>query len=47
VYIEKYEANPQRHEMEVQHALFDLILMAHDFAQIEKFTGRKAPTVIT
>jgi phosphoglucomutase len=47
VYLEKYEANAKRHEMKVQHALFDLILMAHDFAQIEKFTGRKAPTVIT
>jgi phosphoglucomutase len=47
VYLEKYEANPNRHEMEVQHALFDIILMAHEYAQIEKFTGRKTPTVIT
>ncbi len=47
VYMEKYEANPKRHEMETQHALFDLILMSKDFAKIEKFTGRKVPTVIT
>ncbi len=47
VYMEKYEANPQRHEMETQHALFDLILMSRDCAKIEKYTGRKAPTVIT
>ena len=47
VYIEKYEANPLRHEMEVQHALFDLILLSKSVAQIEKYTGRKAPSVIT
>ena len=47
VYMEKYEANPKRHEMETQHALDDLILQSHQFAQIEKYTGRKAPTVIT
>ena len=47
VYIEKYEANPLRHDMEVQHALFDLILLSKSVAQIEKYTGRKAPSVIT
>ena len=47
VYIEKYEANPLRHDMEVQHALFDLIELSKSVAQIEKYTGRKAPTVIT
>jgi phosphoglucomutase len=47
VYIEKYEPHPKRHDMEVQHALYDLILMSKKIAQIEKYTGRKAPTVIT
>jgi phosphoglucomutase len=47
VYIEKFEANPKRHDMEVQHALYDLILLSKTVAQIEKHTGRKAPTVIT
>ena len=47
VYIEKYEANPKRHDMEVQHALFDLIELSKSVAKIEKYTGRKAPTVIT
>ena len=47
VYLEKYEANPKRHKKEVQHALFDLILMSHQFSEIEKYTGRKVPTVIT
>lgn len=47
VYLEKYEANPKRHDMEVQHALFDLILLSKSVAQIEKYTGRKAPSVIT
>jgi phosphoglucomutase len=47
VYLEKYEANPKRHDMDVQLALYDLILMSRDIAQIEKYTGRKTPTVIT
>jgi phosphoglucomutase len=47
VYLEKYEANPKRHDMDVQLALYDLILMSRDIAQIDKYTGRKAPTVIT
>jgi hypothetical protein len=33
--------------MDVQLALYDLILMSRDIAQIEKYTGRKTPTVIT
>ena len=47
VYIEKYEPNPARHEMAVQHALYELILLSKTVAQIEKHTGRNAPTVIT
>jgi phosphoglucomutase len=47
VYLEKYEPHPKRHEMEVQHALYDLILLSREVAQIEKHTGRKTPTVIT
>jgi phosphoglucomutase len=47
VYLEKYEPHPKRHEMEVQHALYDLILLSREIAQIEKHTTRKAPTVIT
>jgi phosphoglucomutase len=47
VYMEKYESNPKRHDMEVQHALYDLILLSKGVAQIEKYTGRKEPTVIT
>jgi phosphoglucomutase len=47
VYLEKYELHPKRHEMEVQHALYDLILLSREIVQIEKHTGRKAPTVIT
>jgi phosphoglucomutase len=47
VYIEKFEPNPKRHDMEVQHALYDLILLSKSLAQITKHTGRQAPTVIT
>jgi len=47
VYIEKYEADASRHDIETQAALQDLILQSRQFAQIEKYTGRNAPTVIT
>lgn len=47
VYMEKYEANPLRHDLETQHVLYDLIVMSRDVAEIEKHTGRMAPTVIT
>ena len=47
VYIEKYEADASRHDIETQAALQDLILQSCQFAQIEKYTGRNAPTVIT
>ena len=47
VYIEKYETDTGRHDIETQSALQDLISQSRQFAQIEKYTGRKAPTVIT
>jgi phosphoglucomutase len=47
VYIEKYEARKSRHNIETQAALADLIELSRSIAQIETFTGRKAPTVIT
>jgi len=47
VYIEKYEPDPAKHDLETQAALADLIALAGDLAEIERYTGRKAPSVIT
>ncbi len=47
VYIEKYEADASQHKQETQTALAELISLSRNLAQIEKFTGRSAPTVIT
>ncbi|AYG60455.1 alpha-D-glucose phosphate-specific phosphoglucomutase [Rhizobium jaguaris] len=47
VYIERYEPDPTRHNIETQEALADLIAAAQSLADIEGRTGRDAPTVIT
>lgn len=47
VYLERYEADPQKHGQETQAALGDLIQIAQGIAQIPERTGRDAPTVIT
>jgi len=47
VYIERFEPDPAKHNVDPQEALADLIMIARDLAEIEKRTGRKAPTVIT
>jgi phosphoglucomutase len=47
VYIERYEPDAKRHDLETQGALADLIRAAHDLADIEGHTGRKEPSVIT
>ncbi len=47
IYLEKYEANSQRHEQNAQKALTPLIDLAERFCEIKKRTGRTAPTVIT
>jgi phosphoglucomutase len=47
VYIEKFEPDSARHDLETQAALADLIALAGDLAEIERHTGRKAPSVIT
>ena len=47
VYIERYEADPAKHGMETQAALADLIGLAGKLAEIERFTGRKKPSVVT
>lgn len=47
VYIESFEDNPARHDLDTQHALADLVLAANELAGISARTGRQAPDVIT
>jgi len=47
VYIERYEPDASRHGIETQEALAPLIALSRSIAEIERHTGRTAPTVIT
>lgn len=47
VYIERYEPDAARHDIETQTALADLIAIADEIAGIKSRTGRDAPSVIT
>ncbi len=47
VYIERYEPDPARHELDTQAALADLIAAADELAGIKSNTGREKPSVIT
>jgi phosphoglucomutase len=47
VYIERYEPDASRHDMETQAALADLIAVADEIAGIKTRTGRSEPSVIT
>lgn len=47
LYLEKYEADPARHDIPTQQALAQLIAIADRLADIAKRTGRGAPTVTT
>jgi phosphoglucomutase len=47
VYLESYEPDASKHNVDPQTALAELISLAEEIAQIRKFTDREAPTVIT
>lgn len=47
IYLERYEPDPARHDLDAQAALADLIAAAGRLARIEQHTGRTAPSVIT
>ncbi len=47
VYLESYEPDANKHHLDTQLALKHLIAIAEEIAQIKKFTGMDAPTVIT
>ncbi|MGO9675535.1 MAG: alpha-D-glucose phosphate-specific phosphoglucomutase [Methylocella sp.] len=47
VYIERFEPDPARQQIETAAALGDLIALSNEIAGIKHFTGRTAPSVIT
>ncbi len=47
IYLERYEADPQRQLLDSQQGLSDLIKIAEQIARIRHYTQRDAPTVIT
>ncbi|NOR72953.1 MAG: alpha-D-glucose phosphate-specific phosphoglucomutase [Mariprofundaceae bacterium] len=47
IYIESFEHDPERHGMDAQEALSDLIEAAGIISRLQEFTGRSEPTVIT
>ncbi|MBA4798374.1 MAG: alpha-D-glucose phosphate-specific phosphoglucomutase [Rhizobiales bacterium] len=47
LYVERYEPDANRHAIETQEALADLIAAAEEVAEIKRYTGMSEPTVIT
>jgi phosphoglucomutase len=47
VYLESYEPDVNKQDLDTQEALGELLKIAEEIAQIKKFTNRDVPTVIT
>ncbi|AKG23871.1 alpha-D-glucose phosphate-specific phosphoglucomutase [Calothrix sp. 336/3] len=47
IYLESYEPDASKHDLDPQVALGELITISEEIAQIRHFTGREQPTVIT
>jgi phosphoglucomutase len=47
LYLEKYEADPARHDLDPQQALAGLAAIADQLSQLKARTGRAQPTIIT
>jgi phosphoglucomutase len=47
VYLERYEADPARHNLDTQQALSGLVAIADGVSELRQRTGRKQPSVIT
>ena len=47
VYLERYEADPSRHNLDTQQALSGLIAIADGVSELRRRTGRDTPSVIT
>ena len=47
IYLERYERDPSRQNLDCQAALADLAAAAQQIARIEEKTGRRCPSLIT
>lgn len=47
IYLERYEADASKHDLETQASLAPLIVAAAELTQISHYTGRDKPSVIT
>jgi phosphoglucomutase len=47
LYLERYEADPARHQLDTQEALKPLIGIAEQVSQLKQRTGRQQPSVVT
>ena len=47
LYLERYEADPARHNLDTQDALSGLITIAENVSGLRRHTGRQQPSVIT
>jgi phosphoglucomutase len=47
VYLERYEADPSRHDLDTQEALAPLTAIAEQVSELKQRTGRQQPSVIT
>jgi phosphoglucomutase len=47
LYLERYEADPARHNLDTQEALAPLIAIAEQVSELKQRTGRQQPTVVT
>jgi phosphoglucomutase len=47
LYVEHFEPDPARHDLDTQAVLQPLMAAALDLAEIKARTGRSAPTVVT
>ncbi|GAB3388320.1 alpha-D-glucose phosphate-specific phosphoglucomutase [Massilia agri] len=47
LYLERFEADPARHDIDTQEALSELIAIADQVAELRQRTGRTGPSVIT
>jgi phosphoglucomutase len=47
LYLERYEADPARHNLDTQEALAPLIAIAEQVSELKQRTGREQPSVVT
>jgi len=47
IYIERFEADATKHDQDAQEALGELIILAEQFCEVKKRTGRTGPDVTT